>query len=116
MLRKDFNQKYKDYYSKVAFDGSLPLMQIQQETKYISPFISWGISEVENLDGRGILFNVWGCEHKGKVLITKGWDNCYEVRFFSSVYVIVKPTCFAVLGQDLYTTINMVVDTIPVKK
>lgn len=45
---------------------------------------SWGVSKLTSLDSKGLIFKVNGHHHKGWVLITLDWTDCYNVDIISN--------------------------------
>ena len=41
---------------------------------------SWGMHDLNNIQGKGLLFKVQGHHHKGYVFITLSWMDTYTVR------------------------------------
>ena len=53
--------------------------------KYNRPiYWSWGVSNLINVENKGLLMKVRGHHHKGYVFITLGWDDVYKVHIIST--------------------------------
>lgn len=57
-------------------------LQILSNNKAI--FWSWGVSNMVNLQNKGLLLKVSGNHHKGWVLVTLGWEDLYKVKIISN--------------------------------
>jgi len=47
---------------------------------------SWGSRNLVNIKDKGLLFTVSGMKHKGRVLVTLGWNDTYTFRLLTGQY------------------------------
>jgi hypothetical protein len=66
--------------NQVQFNANETLLVLRSNP---SIFMSLGVEKLVNVDGRGLMMKVNGHHHKGRVLITLGWDDWYRVHILS---------------------------------
>jgi hypothetical protein len=92
LANKNFLEVFKKEYSKDRFDPDETMLWIR---KNIQNFMCWGVENViklrnENDEYTGLIFDVNGLVHKGKVLITLAYNDTYTIRLINTELNIVK--------------------------
>ena len=72
---------------KLTFDIKQTLQVLRQN---LTIYWSWGVSDLLNINDKGLLFRVRGHHHKGYVFITLDYTDTYDVYLISTHGNIVK--------------------------
>ena len=73
--------------------------------------MSWGVENLFDVDGKGLMMKVNGYHHKGWVLITLGLDDYYRVHILTKIGEVLdsfEGICFDELLQTIDDRIEWV--------